>query len=287
MNVLDGEQPDLIVIGGGVAGLYAALCAAADRDVLLLSKGPVFSSNSYYAQGGVAAAIGEGDDPSLHAIDTARAGRGVCRESAVRALTVEAPARIADLVELGVEFDEGLAQEGGHSRRRVVHAGGAETGKAIAQTLAARARAHPRITIVEGERAVALWKSDGRCVGVITDHRRNPGSGDADCDWWVRGTLGADDESSRRGRRRARARVSRWRRARRPRVRSVPSDGACRRRLLAVRSAARGRRVARGRRRRSVHRRVGATRCRRLVRSPSVGPSGSTCAGSSGVASRA
>jgi L-aspartate oxidase len=171
MNVLDGEQPDLIVIGGGVAGLYAALCAAADRDVLLLSKGPVFSSNSYYAQGGVAAAIGEGDDPSLHAVDTARAGRGICRESAVHALTLEAPARIADLIELGVEFDEGLGQEGGHSRRRVVHAGGAETGKAIAQALAARAQAHERITIVEGERAIALWELDGRCVGVITDRR--------------------------------------------------------------------------------------------------------------------
>jgi L-aspartate oxidase len=174
METLAGRQPDLIVIGGGVAGLYAALCAAADRDVLLLSKGPVFSSNSYYAQGGVAASIGAGDDPSLHALDTMRAGRGVCRESAVRTLTAEAPARIADLVELGVEFDEGLSQEGGHSRRRVVHAGGAETGKAIAQALATRARVHERIAIVEGERAVGLWTSRGRCVGVITERRAIP-----------------------------------------------------------------------------------------------------------------
>jgi L-aspartate oxidase len=165
------EDPDLIVVGGGVAGLYAALCAAADRHVLLLSKGPVFSSNSYYAQGGVAAAIGEGDDPRFHAEDTMRGGRGICSESAVNALAVAAPARIADLVELGVEFDDDLAQEGGHSRRRVVHAGGAETGKAIAQILAARARAHPRITIVEGERVVGVWKSEGRCVGVITERR--------------------------------------------------------------------------------------------------------------------
>ncbi len=103
-----------------------------------------------------------------------RGGRGICRESAVRALTVAAPARIADLVELGVEFDDDLAQEGGHSRRRVVHAGGAETGKAIAQALAARARAHPRIEIVEGERVTGLWKSQGRCVGVITERRAVP-----------------------------------------------------------------------------------------------------------------
>ncbi len=165
------EQSDLIVVGGGVAGLYAALCAAAEVEVLLLSSGPVFSSNSYFAQGGVAAAIGEGDDPGLHAADTLRAGRGLCRESAVRTLCNQAPARIADLVELGVEFDDDFGREGGHSRRRVVHAGGAETGKAIAQALAARARAHPRITIAEGEGAVGLWEDGGRCAGVLTAHR--------------------------------------------------------------------------------------------------------------------
>ena len=165
------EQSDLIVVGGGVAGLTAALCAAAEAEVLLLSNGPVFSSNSYFAQGGVAAAVGEGDDPGLHAADTLRAGRGLCRESAVRTLCNQAPARIADLVELGVEFDDDLGREGGHSRRRVVHAGGAETGKAIAKTLAARARAHPRITISEGEGAVALWSEGARCVGVVTAKR--------------------------------------------------------------------------------------------------------------------
>ena len=159
---------DLIVVGGGVAGLYAALCAAADAEVLLLSSGPIFSSNSYFAQGGVAAAVGDDDDPGLHADDTLRAGRGLCRESAVRTLCNQAPARIADLVELGVEFDDDLGREGGHSRRRVVHADGAETGKAIAQTLAARARQHPRITIAEGEAVGGLWTDEGRCVGVST-----------------------------------------------------------------------------------------------------------------------
>jgi L-aspartate oxidase len=166
-------RADLIVVGAGVAGLYAALRAASDADagVLLLSQGPVFSSNSYFAQGGVAAALGDGDSPLLHAEDTMQAGRGVCRPSAVRVLTEDAPARIADLIELGVEFDEGLGREGGHSRRRVVHAGGAETGKAIAEALAARAQAHPRIAIAENEGAVALSVRDGRCVGVVTGRR--------------------------------------------------------------------------------------------------------------------
>jgi L-aspartate oxidase len=161
----------VLVVGGGVAGLFAALCAAAESEVLLLSKGPLFSSNSYVAQGGVAAALGADDEPALHAADTLAAGRGLCRESAVRLLTGEAPARIADLVDLGVEFDEGLAREGGHSRRRVVHAGGAETGKRIALALAERVRSHPRIRASEGERAVALLLEHGRCVGLVSDRR--------------------------------------------------------------------------------------------------------------------
>src|SRR5262249_2646301 len=128
-------------------------------------------SNSYFAQGGVAAAVGPDDEPQLHAEDTERAGRGICRPTAVQRLTEQAPARIADLVELGVEFDDGLGQEGGHSRRRVVHAGGAETGRAIAQVLAARARADSRITIAEGEAALSLWVDHGRCAGVVTAGR--------------------------------------------------------------------------------------------------------------------
>jgi L-aspartate oxidase len=169
-NLAERRPFGLIVVGGGVAGLTAALHAAEETGVLLLAKAPVDSSNSWKAQGGVAAAIGEGDSPGFHAEDTFRAGRGVCRESAVSALVEEAPARIEELVELGVRFDDGLGREGGHSRRRIVHAGGAETGRAISAVLAERVRAHPRIEVAEDVSVVGLWETDGGCVGVLTDH---------------------------------------------------------------------------------------------------------------------
>src|SRR4051794_29279814 len=128
----DAPAGELAVVGSGVAGLYAALAAAGrGAHVVLLTKGPLFSSSSYFAQGGVAAALAADDSPELHAGDTYRAGRGLPRPSAVDVLTREAPDAIRDLVELGVEFDEGLSLEGGHSRRRVVHADGAETGAAL------------------------------------------------------------------------------------------------------------------------------------------------------------
>ena len=160
---------DLLVVGGGVAGYYAALCAASEGDVIVLTKGPIRTSASYLAQGGVAAAVGDDDDPAMHAEDTISAGRGLSRASAVSVLTSEAAARVADLVDLGVEFDPGLGLEGGHSRARVVHAGGAATGRQIAHALAERVVDHPRISVLEGERALALWSTGSRCVGVTTD----------------------------------------------------------------------------------------------------------------------
>ncbi len=160
---------DLVIVGGGVAGLYAALCAAGEGEVLVLSKGPLPGSASYLAQGGVAAAVGKDDSPALHAADTIAAGRGLCRESAVRVLTEEAPARVEDLLDLGVPFDPEPELEGGHSRPRVLHVGGATTGKEILRVLVERARRHPRIEIREGERALGLVVEEGRCRGVITD----------------------------------------------------------------------------------------------------------------------
>jgi L-aspartate oxidase len=162
---------ELLIVGTGVAGLYAALCAASEVDVLVLSKGPLLSSASYLAQGGVAAAAGEDDSPALHEEDTIRAGRGLSRPSAASVLTREAPARIVDLVDIGVEFEDEPGREGGHSVARVFHSGGAATGREIARALAERVRAHPRIQVAEGERVVGLWRSGDRCAGVLTDRR--------------------------------------------------------------------------------------------------------------------
>jgi L-aspartate oxidase len=164
------DRVDLLVVGSGVAGLFGALCAAAEGTVLLVSKGPLLSSASSLAQGGIAAAVGEDDTPALHAEDTFRAGRGLSRPSAVVALTEEAPARIRDLVELGVEFD-GLGLEGGHRRRRVTHAGGAATGDRVARALAKRVVAHPRIRVAQGERLLGLSTAAGQCVGAVTTRR--------------------------------------------------------------------------------------------------------------------
>ncbi len=151
--------------------MYAALCAAAETDVVLLTKGSLLTSASYLAQGGVAAAVGEDDSPELHADDTLRAGRGLCRPSAVGVLTEEAPARVADLVALGVPFDEELGLEGGHSRRRVVHAGGAATGAVIARVLAERVLEHPRILVHEGDRVRELADAGVRTDSGLTRGR--------------------------------------------------------------------------------------------------------------------
>jgi L-aspartate oxidase len=160
---------DVAIVGAGIAGLSAALAAADEgASVTVLAKASHTASNSYAAQGGVAAAVGEGDDPAVHAADTLAAGRGICRPSAVELLTAEAPARIAWLRGLGVRFDEGLALEGGHSRARVVHAGGADTGRHVADVLTLRAREHPRIRFKEGTRVESLSDLSGAPVVLAT-----------------------------------------------------------------------------------------------------------------------
>jgi L-aspartate oxidase len=167
---------DVAVVGGGAAGLYAALTAAdAGAEVTMISRKPLPESSSFWAQGGLAAAVGPDDSPELHVEDTLAAGRNACRPSAAEELALEAPGVVSELEARGVEFDRNpdgslaLALEGGHSRRRVVHAGGAGTGRRITERLAALAAAEPRIEVAEGTSAVALWSDGDRCHGVVTD----------------------------------------------------------------------------------------------------------------------
>jgi L-aspartate oxidase len=163
----------LIVVGAGAAGLYTALCASRHGGrVRLVSATPLAGASSYWAQGGLAAAIAPPDTPEQHLTDTVAAGRGAVRESAARVLCQEAPAAVRDLARLGVRFDAdrqgrlALGLEGGHSHRRVVHAGGAATGRRIIRQLSALASADPRIEILEDRRVTALVTQAGRCVGV-------------------------------------------------------------------------------------------------------------------------
>ncbi len=161
-------NPPIIVVGAGIAGLQAALIAAERSDVLLISAGAVDHSNSSRAQGGIAAAIGPDDSVALHEADTHAAGRGLCRASAVGMLVAEAPDRIQDLRDLGADFEDDLGLEGGHSRNRIVHAGGAATGSHVSRVLAAAVTATPRIDIRTGIRVRGIWVEDGVCVGVLT-----------------------------------------------------------------------------------------------------------------------
>ena len=144
---------DYIIVGSGIAGLYAALLAREHGSVLVLTKGSIDDCNTRWAQGGIAAPIGAGDSAEKHLRDTIEAGAGLVDEEAARVLTYEAAARIEDLVRLGVPFDtsEGeiaLAREGAHSQARVLHAGGDSTGAHIELTLASLAR-QEGITVLE------------------------------------------------------------------------------------------------------------------------------------------
>jgi L-aspartate oxidase len=161
-------EADIVIVGAGAAGLYAALCAARERArVVLVSATPLAQTASYWAQGGLAAALAADDSRQLHLADTERAGRRLVRRSAAEILVREAPACVEDLQSLGVRFDAdrygqlALGLEGGHSVRRVVHAGGSATGRRVVRQLSALAAESPMITVFEGARARALWLDAG------------------------------------------------------------------------------------------------------------------------------
>ncbi len=172
-------EAELAVVGAGAAGLYAALCAAAEgARVALISASTLAETASYWAQGGLAAALGPDDSPQLHQADTERAGRALVRRSAAAVLCAEAPERVHDLERLGVNFDAdragalALGLEGGHSMRRVVHSGGSATGRRVVRQLSALAAQEPLIGVLEDARADTLLLAGGRCVGLACEDGR-------------------------------------------------------------------------------------------------------------------
>ncbi|HEY5052229.1 MAG TPA: FAD-binding protein, partial [Solirubrobacterales bacterium] len=136
---------------------------------------PLTQSASFWAQGGLAAALEPGDSPQQHAADTIAAGRGLCRPDAVQVLVEEAPDAVRELRSRGVVFDldpDGelaLGLEGGHTRRRIIHSGGSQTGHEITSKLAAMVAAESRIEVREKTSALALWADGDRCHGLVTD----------------------------------------------------------------------------------------------------------------------
>ncbi len=175
---------DFVVIGSGIAGLSFALKVAPRFRVAIVTKRWAAESNTNYAQGGIAAVTGADDSVELHVKDTLAAGAGLCRETVVRQILTEGPARVAELIELGMRFSEedgespdgerlfDLGCEGGHSRRRILHAKDA-TGREIERALLAAVAAQPNIRVFEEHFAIDLITTrklgqpgENRCVGV-------------------------------------------------------------------------------------------------------------------------
>jgi L-aspartate oxidase len=168
----DRIRTRFLVVGSGVAGLHTAWRAATDGDVTVLTKRSLFDSATAYAQGGIAAALGAGDSPELHRRDTLAAGAALCDADAVEVLVEEGPARVRELATAGAHFDLDpsgklkLGREAAHSRRRIVHAHGDQTGAEVARTLIARVRETPNVHVSEKTRVLDLIVENGECVGV-------------------------------------------------------------------------------------------------------------------------
>jgi len=170
---IESEIWDVVVIGSGIAGLYSAFNLDSNLKICILSKGALDKNNSYLAQGGIAAAMGEDDMPEYHFKDTVKAGAGHCNEEAVDILVREAPKDIEILCRIGTNFDrnpEGMlvtTREGGHGCFRVIHAHGDATGKEVVDSLLRACRNKENITIKENCFAIDMLVAEGRCAGLL------------------------------------------------------------------------------------------------------------------------
>jgi len=165
-------RTDFLVIGSGLAGLYAALYASGFGKVTLITKSTIEESNSFWAQGGIAAAMDPEDSTWFHIEDTLRAGRGLCNRKAVEILVEEGRDRVLDLISLGMEFDSGeggleLGLEGGHTRRRVLHASGTSTGREMVRFLIAAVEKNPSITKFEHTGIINFLSDGENCYGAL------------------------------------------------------------------------------------------------------------------------
>ncbi len=163
---------DFLIIGGGVAGLRAAVELARHGTVLVVTKDAPSESSSEYAQGGVAVALSDEDEISIHFEDTIRAGDGLCLHKAVGTLVEEGPTRIRELISWGAEFDKegtklAFTQEAAHSKRRILHAQGDSTGKEIMRVLVDKIRSTRTVSKLDFAFTRDLIVQNGRCVGAV------------------------------------------------------------------------------------------------------------------------
>lgn len=180
-NVAGGERP-AVIVGGGLAGLFAALKLAPMKVTIVTPRPLGEGASSAWAQAGIAAAVGEGDSCEQHAADTVRAGAGLCDLAMVDMIVGEAAPRVEDLLHFGVPFDRDLegrlrqSREAAHSQRRVIGVQGDRAGKAIMAALIQTARNTPSITVMEEVDAVDLAVSDGRITGLYCASAKGSGA---------------------------------------------------------------------------------------------------------------
>ncbi len=173
------ERYDWLIAGSGLAGLYAAYRASQYGRVAVVTKSTIRESNTYYAQGGIAAVTLREDKPQFHFNDTIVAGRELCNPMAVNLLVNEVPHRIEELVAQGMEFDSEdgkllLGLEGGHHKRRVLHAGGDSTGRRLIQFLIEKIVNNRNITLFENHRTLSIIYQNNECSGLtVWDIKNN------------------------------------------------------------------------------------------------------------------